>query len=276
MIELAQFKGILIMRNLRWNRIFNASGRSLIVALDHIPSGFMQGWEYPETTLQKILAGQPDAIMTTFGILKQFAPFFAGRVGTILRLDGGPTYLLEDWPNCNHWGAFYSVSDAINVGADGVIVSLLLGSQVEMECMQFMARVAGDCLKYGLPCIFEALPVEGLAIKDKLDPQMIAFASRLAAELGADCVKTYYSGDSESFKLVTSRCPVPVLIAGGPKLDTEQQLFEVVTGMLAGGGQGVFIGRNIWQHPDPTTLLQTLKLLIHSDMLTEEATQTSI
>jgi len=259
------------MPNHRLNRILNPSGYSLIVAIDHIPSGFMEGWEYPESTIEKILEGNPDAVMATFGILKRFASMFAGRVSKILRLDGGPTYLLQDWPDCSVWDAFYTVEDAVNLGADGVIASVLLGSRVEMECMRVAARVAGDCLKYNLPCIFEAVPVEGQAIKNKLDPQMIAFAARLAAELGADCIKTYYPGDPNSFRLVTSRCPVPVLMAGGPKLDSERQLCEAVKGMLEGGGRGAFIGRNIWQHPNPPALLRALGGLIHKNITLDEA-----
>ena len=261
------------MNNLRWNWLFKSDGYALIIALDHISSGFMHGWEYPEKTIELILEGKPDAVLTNFGILKRFAPQFAGQVGTILRLDGGHTYLLDEWPDCSRWEQLYSVEDAVNLGADGVIVNLLLGGRVEVECIRIGARVAGDCLKQGMPCSFEALPVEGVAIKNKLDPGMISFASRMAAELGADFVKTYYSGDAESFKFITTRCPVPVLMAGGPKLDTDRQLLEAVKGMLDGGGRGIVIGRNAWQHRNPPALIRALGCLIYGHTAVEVAMQ---
>lgn len=258
-------------KQVRWNRIFKSDGRALIVALDHIPSGLMQGWEFPEETLNQILEGKPDAIMANFGILKRFAHLLTEDVGTILRLDGGPSYLVEDWPNYSHWDAFYSVEDAINLGADAVIANVFIGGRSEIDSMRVAARMAADCLRLGLPCAFEPLPVEGApTIKNYLDPEIIAFASRMAAEFGADFIKTYYTGNPETFRRVTARCPVPVLMAGGPKLDSDRHVLEAVHGMLQGGGCGIFIGRNAWQHRNPPVLLRALGQLLHQNMTLED------
>lgn len=254
----------------RWNRIFGESGKSLIVALDHIPSGLMKGWEHPADTLKKIVDGNPNGVMVNFGILKQYSQLFSNGIATILRMDGGPSYLLEEWPDYSNWGAFYSVQDAIRLGADGVIVNVFIGGRSEVDSLKTAAKIAADCLQYGVPCAFEPLPV-GSMIRNEYDPQMIAFAARMAAEFGADFIKTYYTGDRETFRFVTSRCPVPVLIAGGPKTHSERQLFETIKGMLDGGGCGAFVGRNIWQHHDPTGMLRALRLLIHEAISVDDA-----
>jgi DhnA family fructose-bisphosphate aldolase class Ia len=244
-------------------RVLKADGRALIVALDHIPVGFMQGWEEPAKTLQRIIDGEPDGLMTTYGILKHFGPRLANRMATLLRLDGGPSYLLESWPDFSRWEALYTVEDALRLGADGVITNLLLGSRVELDSIRICARTAAACSRLGLCCAIEALPVEGPAVKNPFDPELVAYASRLAAELGADLIKTYYTGDPSSFAEVTRRCPVPVLTAGGPKVEHESELTRVVSGMLQAGGRGIFIGRNAWGHPQPAHLLEQLGQLIH-------------
>lgn len=254
----------------RWNRIFNKDGRALIVALDHIPSGLMNGWEYPEETLKKIIAGKPDAIMTNFGILKHFAPMILDNVGTILRVDGGPSYLLEEWPDFSKWEAFFSVEDAINVGADAVIVNAFIGGRAELDCFRVATRIAADCYKLGMPCAFEPIP-SGKMIKNEYSAEVLSFACRMAAEFGADFIKTLYTGESDSFKKVTSRCPIPVLMAGGPKLEDELSLFTSVKGMLDGGGAGIFVGRNVWQHRNPERMLLALGDIIHNDASIEDA-----
>lgn len=250
----------------RWNRIFQKDGRALIVALDHLPSGLMKGWEFPEKTLSKIIEGKPDAIMTNFGILKQYAPLLSDHVGTILRVDGGPSYLLEEWPDYSRWEAFFSVEDALNLGADAVIVNTFIGGRSEVDCFRVATKIASDCLKLGVPCAFEPIPANKM-VKNEFSPEIIAFACRMAAEFGADFIKTLYTGDPESFEFVTSRCPIPVLMAGGPKSEGGQSFLDSVKGMLAGGGAGIFVGRNVWQHDNPPEILATLRKIIHENSL---------
>ena len=259
------------MFSTRWNRIFGQDNRSLIVALDHTASGFMEGWEYPEKTLEKILAGSPNAILANFGILKRFSKHLENRVGRILRLDGGPTDLIEKWPNCSVWKALYTVQDALNLGVDAVIVTLFIGNHLEAISMEIAARVAADCAANNIPCAIHAVPVESSILKNGNDPEIVAFASRLGAELGADFINTYYTGTPEDFKRVTSRCPVPVLTAGGPKTNSDKKILELVKAILDGGGQGVFMGRNVWQNQDPTKILKALGFLIHENCSAEIA-----
>lgn len=245
-----------------WNKIFPGGGNSLIVALDHTPSGIMKGWEYPAETLSTILEGKPDAIMSNYGIFKIFKKLIPKQMGKILRLDGGPSYLLEEWPYFSQWGGLFTVQDAYDLGVDAVIVNIFWGGQVEMDSLQFAARVAADCFKLGMPCAIEPIVVHDNKGQEG-GIEILSFAARMASEIGADFVKVSYSGDCKSFGLVTSRCPVPVLTAGGPKLTDDEHLLASVKGSLDGGGRGVFMGRNVWQHKDPISLLRALRSIIH-------------
>ena len=251
--------------------LFAPDGRSVIVALDHIVNGFDRGWEYPPAALDQIIAGRPDGLMTTYGVIKHYRERLAGQTALILRLDVGPTYLTDAWPDFSHWAPFYTVDDALALGVDGVIVNLFVGGPVELETMRLAARVAADCTRHGLPCAIEALPIKSSGVPNPMDADAVAYASRLAAELGADLIKTYYTGDAASFERVTARCPVPVLIAGGPVIDSDLRLMEMVAGMLAGGGRGLFIGRNAWQHRDPAAVLRAIGSIVHDGASAEEA-----
>jgi len=250
----------------KWNRIFRSDNNALIVALDHIADGFMHGWEFPEATLERIIAGKPDAILLNFGILKQFASMLS-EVGIILRLDGGSTYLVEQWPNCTRWERLYSVEDALALGAHAVIASVFVGGPAELDSMKVAATIVSDCLKHEVPCALHAIPVKGMLDREQYDAEMVAFASRFLAELGADFINTYFPGDQERFRVVTSRCPVPVLAAGGPKVKSDETFLNMAKDVLDAGGHGLFVGRNVWQHQDPESFLLALKRVIHPSLV---------
>ena len=246
----------------RLGRIFREDGRSLIIPIDHGLSGpIMPGWEDPAVTLHRVIEGGPDGILTSFGVLKQYREIMAGKVATLLRLDGWATQFQEE--RHLRWPLLYTVEDALRLGADGVIVVGHFGAPCELETIQTIARVASDCQKWDMPLAVEPLPFPGPRVKNVRDAETIAGVTRVAAELGADFIKTYYTGSAESFCKVTSYCPVPVLIAGGPRMETDRDVLETVHGMLEGGGKGIFFGRNVWQHRDPTGITRALRRIIH-------------
>ena len=117
----------------------------------------------------------------------------------------------------------------------------------------------------------EALPCPCERIPDPNDADAMASACRIGFEHGADVLKTYATGSAESFRQVTASCPAPVLIAGGPKMDSERAVLQVVRDTLDAGGQGVVFGRNIWQSPEPARMIQALRHLIHDDGTVDEA-----
>jgi len=98
----------------------------------------------------------------------------------------------------------------------------------------------------------------------------VKHAARIGAELGADIIKTNYTGSPETFKEVVDGCPVPVIIAGGPKVNSEQDLLEMIEGSLEAGGKGVAIGRNVFQANNPTDLVRKIAKIVHEGMSAEE------
>jgi len=140
-----------------------------------------------------------------------------------------------------------SVEEALRLGADGVSIHVNVGAETEHEMLRDLGEVAEDCMRWGIPLLAMAYP-RGPNIKDQFDVEVVKHAARVAAELGADIVKTNYSGSVESFREVVRGCPVPVVIAGGPRMKSDMEVLNMVRESIDAGGSGVSIGRNIFQH----------------------------
>ena len=242
------------------------NGRSLVVAVDHgMALGPIKGLEAVKDTLDRLEAtGYVDAWLLTKGILRYaFEP--QGFPGLIVRMSGGATIA---GPELTREGLTASVEEALAAGADAVAVSAFIGSPYEHETLVGLAKAAGSCRRWNVPL----LGVAGLGKTNedkKKDPRFIALGARVLAEHGADLVKTYYT--EEDFERVTAGCPVPVLIAGGPKCETELDTLKMIGGALEGGAAGVVMGRNIWQSPCPEALLAAVHGLIHGGLKVKEA-----
>jgi class I fructose-bisphosphate aldolase len=246
-----------------------SDGRALIVAMDHARThGAMEGLEDPGAVIEASVDGGADAVMTTFGVAKRYGERLAGRIPTIIRLDGGPSPYREDWLAYTEWSLLHSVEDALLLGADGVVLMAFVGIPVELETYRIVSRVAGECLRANLPLVVEALPCPGERIPDPKAPEAMASAARIAFEHGADLVKSYYT---ENFREVTDNCPVPVLIAGGPKMETTEETLQVVSEATRAGAAGVVFGRNIWQSGDTRGMIHALNSVIHEGRPVAEA-----
>lgn len=254
--------------NPRLNRIFHTDGRAVIIPIDHtMAMGLAEGWEEPGRTLAAVLEGRPDAIMTTYGIAKHFRWLLQDKVAVIVRLDSGMTPFSEQWGANTRWEQLYSVEDALRIGACGVIAMTWFGLPVEMESMQMTARIAAECERWQVPFAAEALPPQARWY----DTEALATAARTAAELGADFIKTHYPGSVEGLRRIHSVCPVPVLTAGGARLDAVRDLMQCVADMLQGGGAGVFCGRNVWQSHNPAAVTRALVRLVHEGATVDQA-----
>jgi DhnA family fructose-bisphosphate aldolase class Ia len=248
--------------------------RGIVIAMDHARTlGVVPGLEDPGAVLDRVIGAGADGIMTSYGVIKHYRDKLLGRLPVYLRLDGGPSIYREDWLRYSEWSLLHTVEDARRLGVDGVCVMAFMGGAVEMRTYEIVARVIGECAADGLPVMVEALPCPADRIPNPLDAGAMASASRIAFELGADIVKTYYTGSAESFRKVASTCPVPVMIAGGVKMDTIRAALEVVHGSVKGGGRGVVFGRNIWQAPDPAAVVRALGAIIHHGKSVDEAMQ---
>lgn len=247
-------------------------GRALIVAMDHGRThGVIEGLEDPARVIEDVISGGADGIMTSYGIAKRYRSLITNHVPLILRLDGGPSLYRQDWLAYTEWALLHSVEDALRLGARGVAVMAFIGIPVELQNYRIIAKVASECADAGLTLMVEALPCPSERIPDPKDARAMASAARIAFEHGADIVKTYYTGSARSFELVSRNCPVPVLIAGGPKMDTLSEMLQVVRGALEGGAAGVVFGRNVWQSGNTQGAVRALRALIHEHASLEEA-----
>ena len=249
--------------------ILASDGRALIVAMDHARTlGAIEGLEDPGAVIEAAVDGGADAVMTSFGVAKRYREQLAGRIPTIIRLDGGPSLYREDWLAYTEWSLLHSVEDALLLGADGVVLMAFVGISVELETYRNVARVAGECLRANLPLVVEALPCPSERIPDPRATEALASAARLGFEHGADLVKSYYT---ENFSRVTDNCPVPVLIAGGPRMETVEETLQVVHDATQAGAAGVVFGRNIWQSGDTRGMIRVLNSIIHESRPVAEA-----
>jgi DhnA family fructose-bisphosphate aldolase class Ia len=252
------------MTTRRLGKIFQSDGRAFIVAFDHgMLDGPAKGMEQPASTLEKIVAGGADAILTSYGTATRFAREIA-PLGLILRMDGGGTILGEIGPGSQ----FYSIEDALRVGADALAVSAFPGAPNEEESLGILARVVGEAHHWGIPVMGEMVP-GGFDSPDHMrTAESIAIAARVGAELGSDWVKVPYA---DGFERVASTCYVPAVILGGAKKGSEKDMLEKIRAALDVGAKGVAIGRNIFQAENPQAMVAAVSALIHQDCSVEDA-----
>lgn len=253
-------------------------GRCLIVPLDHgLVAGPLKGIEDPLALTKLIALSDADAVLLTAGVLEQVAPEL-GQLAVVLRVDG--------CTSAQGGGAmrqFVSVAHAAELGADAIIVNATIGGPQEGVELRKLGRVAEEARRWGMPLIAEMLSARMLA--NHLDftgkgsarlPENvaddIALAARIGAEMGADIIKTRYSGDEESFRKIVAATGRPVMIAGGPLRDASlRSLLEMVDGALSAGAEGVIFGRSVWQHPRPEAVLAGLAAMVHDAASVEDA-----
>jgi class I fructose-bisphosphate aldolase len=246
---------------IRLERILNReTGRTVIVPMDHgVTVGPIEGLIDMKTTVNQVATGGANAIVIHKGLVEGGHRRRGKDVGLIIHLSGSTS--LSPFPNAKT--LVCSVEEAIKVGADGVSIHVNLGNGTEREMLADLGRVARDCREWGMPLLAMMYP-RGERIKDEYDAKVIAHAARLGAELGADIVKVSYTGSVESFRRVVSGCPVPVVIAGGPKMSSDQEILEMVKGAIE-------VGRNVFQHRDPSRMVGAISLLVHENTSVDEA-----
>lgn len=248
----------------RLKRMFREDGRAVIVPMDHgVTVGPVAGLVDMQETTDQLLKGGADAILVHKGIARVID---AGRAGLIVHLSAS-TQLCPD-SNCKV--QVCTVEEALRVGADAVSVHINVGAEREGEMLKKLARVADDCDRCSIPLLAMMYP-RGPKIQSEHAPDVVAQAARLGAELGADIVKTNYTGDVATFKDVVRGCPVPVIIAGGPLVKTSQDLLKMVHDSLEAGASGISIGRNVFQHRSPFAMMKALSAIVHGHTPVEEA-----
>jgi DhnA family fructose-bisphosphate aldolase class Ia len=251
----------------RLRRILNRkTGRSLVIAVDHgMALGAMTGIVDVGKTIRDLDGtGKVDCWLMTKGIYTHaFDP--AGDPGVILRASGGATIA---GPDLTREGQTADAEEALTLGVDAMATTAFIGSEYEHETLIGMAEMATECRQWDLP-LLGVIGLGKINEDKKKDPQFIALGARVGAEHGADIIKTYYT--ETDFDKVVAGCPVPVMIAGGPKCETDLDTLNMIYGALQGGARGIVMGRNVWQSPHPTALLSSVYGLIHENLNVKEA-----
>ncbi|WP_435361250.1 2-amino-3,7-dideoxy-D-threo-hept-6-ulosonate synthase [Haloarchaeobius sp. DFWS5] len=247
----------------RLDRI-GTDGKYVIVPMDHgITLGAVQGLKDIESTIDAVTRGGADAVLTQKGI----APRVHGNkngAGYIVHLNASTTI----GPDANDKRLTGTVKDALRVGADAVSFHINVGSNHEPDQLAELAELTSEAADYGLPVLAMAY-ARGPDV-DSADPEALGHAVRLAEEIGADIVKTGYSGDGDSFQHVVESTRLPVVIAGGSR-GTDRETVEMVRGAMDGGAAGVSMGRSIFQHEDPEGIARAVAAIVHDDASVDEA-----
>lgn len=250
----------------RMNKILRPDGKAVVAVLDHgMAMGPMPGIMDPRPTVEKMVAGGIDAFAASFGTAVKCSGLL-DHVGLILRVDGGSTA-------AGHGGSMqmiFDIADTLRIGADGMICMGYVG-EGEGGNLPYLAKLGSAAQEWGVPLLAEMLAIS----KDggrTIDPKMVTLAARVGAEYGADLIKTTYTGDPESFKMVTSAClGLPVLILGGAKMNSDKDVLETVAGAIKGGGSGVAMGRNLWGHEHPDKIVKAVRAIVHEGASVESA-----
>jgi putative autoinducer-2 (AI-2) aldolase len=246
----------------RLSSLIKPDGHCQFMPIDH---GYFQGptrcLEKPGETIRDLLP-YADGLFVTRGVLRSaIDPDIDTPI--ILRVSGGTSIIGKDLAN---EVITTSVEEIIRLNVAAVGVSIFVGSEYEKESLENLAMLINDCEDYGIPVM--AVTAVGKELKQRT-ARYLSLSCRIAAELGAKIVKTYYCTDG--FDRITNGCPVPVVIAGGPKCETELEVFEFVYDGMQKGAIGVNLGRNVWQNPHPVAMMRALNSIIHDNTTPAQA-----
>ncbi len=255
-------------KSIRMERIINRdTKRCIIVPMDHgVTVGPIAGLVNARTAVDEVAEGGADAVLMHKGLIR-CAHRRSGRdVGLIVHLSAGTALS----PSSNSKVLVASVQEAVRIGADAVSVHVNLGDVAEGTMLADLGRVAREADDWGMP-LLAMVYARGPHIKNPFDPEVIAHSARLATELGADIVKVPYCGDIDSFNHVVESCCIPVVIAGGEKMDSTRDFLQMVHDCLKAGGAGLSVGRNVFQHERPRELVRALSGIVHGGRSVDEA-----
>lgn len=259
---------MMIGKKIRLERIINRhTGRTVIAPMDHgVSNGPMKGIIDIDKTVESISQGGADAILMHKGIVEQGHRGYGKDIGLIVHLSASTSLA----PNPNNKVIVTSVEKAIQLGADAVSMHVNLGSETESEMLQELGEISETCSYWGIPLLAMMYP-RGQKVENEHDVELVKHAARVGSELGVDIVKTNYTGDPDSFKEVVEGALVPVVIAGGPKVDTDEELLQMVKDSIEVGGAGVAFGRNLFQAENPGKITKAISEVVHNDLEVNEA-----
>ncbi len=254
-------------KEIRLERIMDRNTkRTIIVPMDHgVSNGPIEGLIDLGHAVDQVAEGGANAVLGHVGLALHGHRKTGRDVGLILHLSASTAI----GPDPNDKVVVNTVTNALRMGADAVSMHVNIGADSEARMLKDLGRVAVECMEWGMPLLAMMYP-RGRKITDEHQVGHVKLAARVAAELGADIVKTVYTGDPDSFREVTMGCPVPVVVAGGSKMDDHATL-ELIAGAMEGGAAGISIGRNAFQHPYPARFIRAASMIVHDRRNVDEA-----
>ena len=255
-------------KKIRLERIINrANGRTIIVPMDHgVTIGAVEGLVDMRDTVNDMATGGADAVLMHKGLVRCGHRNAGSDIGLIIHLSASTALS----PLGNTKTLVATVEEAIKHGADCVSVHVNLGDPNERLMLADLGRVAESCDNWGIP-LLAMMYARGPQIQNGYAKDVVARCARVGVELGADIVKVPYTGDVESFSEVVAACCVPVVIAGGERMDSTRQILQMVQDSLSAGGAGISVGRNVFQHPNRVALVKALRAIVHDNASVDQA-----
>lgn len=255
-------------KQVRMERILNrTTGRTIIVPMDHgVTMGLVDGLIDMRETVNDMAKAGADAVLMHKGLVRCSHRSAGKDIGLIVHLSASTALS----PNGNTKTLVGTVEEGLKHGADAVSVHINLGDVNERDMLRDMGRVAEACDNWHMP-LLAMVYARGPQVKNSYDPAAIAHCARVGVELGADIVKVSYTGDIESFADVVGGCCVPVVIAGGERMDSNREILQMVSDSLKAGGAGISMGRNVFQHPRRVELVRALRAIVHENATVEQA-----
>lgn len=255
-------------KRIRMDRIMDRNtGRTVIIPMDHgVSNGPIEGLADMKKTINSVAEGGANAVVLHKGIIQSGYRGSGKDIGLIMHMSASTAL----GPDPNDKVGVATVEEGIRLGADAVSVHINVGSKTEPRQLSYLGYVARVCDEWGMPLLAMMYP-RGEKVKNEYDVEWVKHAARVGAELGADVVKTNYTGSVDSFKEVVRGCPGPVVMAGGPKTETDEEFCRMVYEAMQAGAAGVSTGRNVFQHKNPSSMVRTLSGIVHEGLDYREA-----
>lgn len=255
-------------KSIRLERIINRqTGKTVMIPMDHgVTVGPIPGLIDMRQAVANVVEGGANAIIIHKGIVRAGHRHAGKDIGLIIHMSASTIMS----PDPTGKVLVCTVEEAIKMGADGVSIHVNLGAPTEPEMLDHFGEVSRQCQEWGMP-LLAMLYARGAKIESEYAVKYLKHAARVGAELGADIVKVNYPGSPRAFEEVTSGCPVPVVIAGGEKLESDMDILNMVEGAMKAGGAGVSIGRNVFQHTDPRRIIGAISAIVHEKVSAKEA-----
>lgn len=255
-------------KQVRMERIINrTTGRTIIVPMDHgVTMGLVDGLIDMREAVNDMARAGADAVLMHKGLVRCSYRSAGRDIGLIIHLSASTALSTQ----ANAKTLVGSVEEGLKHGADGVSIHINLGDPHEREMLADFGQVAEACDNWHMP-LLAMVYARGPEVKNSFDPKNIAHCARVGVELGADIVKVSYTGSPETFAEVVENCCVPVVIAGGERMDSDRAVLQMTYDSLMAGGSGISMGRNVFQHPRRVELVRALRAIVQENATVDQA-----